>query len=166
MANTSLWLEVLSPSHPQFCDPCLLKPLFDYMLTVPIIKKDFDERHIDVNNFASECKVFKNTILRNFKPNENHDIGDIYQFIRGKHEITSTLFTSLYKLCMTCEYASPRVECLFSAMAYVDTPRRCKSKSARECALTHLLFEKETVRHITFDEFSQEWLKKPRCLFF
>ena len=45
MANTSLWLlmEVLSPSHPQFCDPCLLKPLFAYMLTVPIIKKDFDD---------------------------------------------------------------------------------------------------------------------------
>ena len=53
---------------------------------------------------------------------------------------------------------------LFSAMAYVDDPKRRRRSSKRESALTHLLFEKDLVRQITFDEFSEEWLKKPRSL--
>ena len=67
---------------------------------------------------------------------------------------------------MTCGYASARVESLFSAMSYVDAPRRQRSTSERECALTHLFFERNLVKEITFEEFCEEWLKKPRSLFF
>ena len=69
---------------------------------------------------------------------------------------------SMYKLAMTCGYASARVESLFSAMSYVDAPRRQRSTSERECALTHLFFERNLVKEITFEEFCEEWLKKPR----
>ena len=166
-ANTSLWsaMGTLSPSHPDFCNPAFLRPFFEYMLTVPAFKKELSDLHVDdFTALESECKVFKNVIQRKF--DSNADIGDIYVFLRENYSEAAPILTDLFKMCVTCGYASARVECLFSALAYVDAPRRRKSGTDRESALTHLLFERELAKTISFEEFSREWLKKPRSLFF
>ena len=138
---------------------------WEVSLTIPVIKRDLDEKTVEISCFSSECHVFKNTILREFKT-KDVDVSEIYNYLLENYANAAPLLTSLYKLCITCGYASARVECLFSAMSYVDAPRRRCSTAWRECALIHLLFEKENVRKITFDEFSQEWLKKPRSFYF
>ena len=108
------------------------------MLTIPLIKKQLADIHMDdITSLTSECNVFRNVISRNFK--SNCDVGDIYIFMKNNYSM---------------------------AMAYVDSPRRKRSTSARESALTHLFFEKDLVSKITFEEFSKEWLKKPRSLLF
>ena len=136
------------------------------MLTVPKINDKLCSLRVDdLTALQSECKVFKNVIVRKFEKCTNVDVGDIYVFISENCAEAAPVLTSLYKLSITCGYASARVECLFSAMSYVDAPRRQCSKSERKCALTHLYFEREMVKNITFAEFSEEWLKKPRSLF-
>ena len=148
VANTSLW------SNPNLCALCCLKAFFDYMMTIPVIKKAFDKRNIDENKLSSsECNVFKGVILKSFKTKDaDIDIGEIYQFLNENYLKAAPILTALYKLCMTCGYASAWVECLFSTMSYVDAPRRRRMTSSRECVLPHLFFEKELVRSITFEE--------------
>ena len=166
--NTNLWssMDALSFTNTDFLDPSLIRPLFDYMLTVPKINDKLCSLRVDdFTALQSECKVFKNVIVRKFEKCTNVDVGDIYVFISENCAEAAPVLTSLYKLSITCGYASARVECLFSAMSYVDAPRRQCSKSERKCALTHLYFEREMVKNITFAEFSEEWLKKPRSLF-
>ena len=103
----------------------------------------------------------KNVILRQFDSSGGTvDIGDIHEFLCKPYTDAAPVLISMYKLAMTCEYASARVESLFSAMSYVDAPRRQHSKSERECALTHLFFERNLVKDITFEESCEEWLKK------
>ena len=167
--NTSLWsaMEALSLKHSDFLNPSLLEPFFDYMLTVAEIRKQLSDLHVDDHSsLTSECKIFKNVITRNFDENIDVDVGDIHAFLCKNYSDAAPILTALYKLCMTCGYASGRVECLFSAMSYVGAPRRQRSGSERESSLTHLFFERKMVREITFEEFSVEWLKKPRSLFF
>ena len=164
--NNSIWSSMGAhlPNHPDFCDPEYLKPFFEYMCSIPLIKKKLGGLHKDdIESLTSECQVFKNVISRNFE--SNCDLGEIYVFMKNNYSEAAPVLTSMYKLSLTCGYASARVECLFSAMAYVDDPKRRRRSSKRESALTHLLFEKDLVRQIKFDEFSEEWLKKPRGLF-
>ena len=104
-------------------------------------------------------------IQRRFE-SSNADVGEVCLFLYENYTEAAPILTALYKLCMTCGYASARVECLFSALNYVDSTRSCKSSPWRENALTHLLLEKDMVREITFEEFAQEWLKNPRSLLF
>ena len=168
VANISLWssMGALSPTHPHFCDSIFLQPFFEYMLTIPVTRKQLNGLHADdPTAFRSECKVFKNVIMRRFE-STNADVGEVYLFLHENYTEAAPIFTALYKLCMTCGYASARVVCLFSALNYVHSPRRSKSNPLRENALIHLLYEKDMVREITFEEFTQVWLKKPRSLFF
>ena len=160
-------MEALSLKHSDFLNPSLLEPFFDYMLTVPEIRKQLSDLHVDDHSsLTSECKVFKNVITRNFDENIDVVVGDIHAFLCKNYSDAAPILTALYKLCMTCGYASACVGSLFSAMSYVDAPRRQRSGSERESSLTHLFFERKMVREITFEEFSVEWLKKPQSLFF
>ena len=98
------------------------------MLTIPVIKKQLNSLHADDPiAFTSECKVFINMIMRRF---ESSNVGAwvLYQnYTEAAH-----IPTALYKLCMTCGHASARVECIFSALSCVDSPRRCKSSQWRD----------------------------------
>ena len=129
-----------------------------------MIGRKLNDLHVDsFASFKSECNVFKKVILRKFD-SKREDVGEIYLFLLQNYSEAAPFLTALYKLCVTRGCASARVECLFSAMTYVDAPRRHKSESWRECALTHLLFEKEMVRGISFNEFATEW--QPCCVAF
>ena len=137
--NTSLWsaMEALSLKHSDFLNSSLLEPFFDYMLTVPEIRKQLIDLHVDDHSsLTSECKVFKNVITRNFDENIDVDVGDIHAFLCKNYSDAAPILTALYKL-------SARVESLFSAMSYVGAPRRQRSGSERESSLTHLFFERK-----------------------
>ena len=155
--------------HSQHRFPGSISPPTSVRLYVDC-SKNYDKlcslRVDDFTTLQSECKVFKNVIVRKFEKCTNVDVGEINVLMSENYAEAAPVLTSMYKLSITCGYASARVECLFTAMSYVDAPRRQRSKSERKCALTHLYFEREMVKNITFAEFSEEWLKKPQSLFF
>ena len=105
--------------NQNFCvSPCL-KPFFDDMMTIPVIKRDIDKRNIE------------GAILQSFKTKDaDIDIGEIYQFLNEKSLKAAPILTALYKLFKTRGHASARVECLFSAMSYVDAQRRRRITSS------------------------------------
>ena len=165
-------MDALLPSHYEFIDSSTLKPLFEYMLTIPAISLKLRLMKVDdFEFFSSECKVFNFesktlSCVNLIVSGGTVDIGDIHEFLCKPYTDAAPVLISMYKLAMTCGYASARVESLFSAMSYVDAPRRQRSKSERECALTHLFFERNLVKEITFEEFCEGWLKKTRSLLF
>ena len=166
--NTKVWssMNALLPNDPKFCDISVLTPLFEYLLTIPRVKAEFAGRNIELSNLECECKVFKHIILSHCNRKETNDIGNIFEFLLENYEVAAPALTMVYRIALACGYSSARVECLFSSMTYIDAPRRRRSTPFRECALTHLFFEKNLTREISFDEFSVEWLRKPRSLFF
>ena len=59
----------------------------------------------------------KNVILRQFDSSGGTvAIGDIHEFLSKPYMDAAPVLISMYKLAMTCEYASARVESLFSAV--------------------------------------------------
>ena len=55
---------------------------------------------------------------------------------------------------ITAGFTSTRVECLFSSLTRVDSPRRRSMQTERECDLAYLAFEsKILLENITFDDF-------------
>ena len=157
--NTKIWssMSALSPNHLQSCDTAA---------PIPRIKAEFAGRNIEKGNLESEWNVFKHVNLSHCKSKQTNDIGDIYTFLLENYEVAAPVLIMVYRIALACGYASARVECLFSSMTYIDAPRRRQSTSFRQCALTHLFFEKNLTRNTSFEEFSTEWLRKPRSLFF
>ena len=90
--NTDLWssMDALSFKHTDYLNPSLLQPLFEYMLTIPVIS--------DFLTLKSECKVLKNVILRDFEGTENVDVAEIYMFLSKNYSEAAPVLTSMYKL--------------------------------------------------------------------
>ena len=56
--NNSIWssMGALQPNHPDFFDPEYLKPFFEYMCSIPLIKKKLGGLHVDdIESLASDC---------------------------------------------------------------------------------------------------------------
>ena len=168
--NTTFWasMEALSPTNPDFFVTSVIEPLYDYAETIPVLKVLWLDNDFSKGRLQAECTVFKNVILNkfHFDTGKTIDISDIYRFLKSSYASAAPILIELYKISITCGYASARVECLFSSMTFVDSARRRSSTPFRECSLTHLHFERNIVKEITFDEFAKEWCKKPRSLNF
>ena len=126
----------------------------------------WSDKCFSVGRLQAECTVFRNVILKQFPKESNPDICCIHKFLIQNYSAAAPILITLYKVAVTCGYASARVECLFSFLTQVDSSRRRSSTPYRECALTHQFFEKAIVRDISFEEFTLEWQKKPRALNF
>ena len=166
--NTQLWTsyEVLNPHTDKFLDPYSLRPLYDYALSIPSVKKNLLDSSFET--LRSECVVFKETLraqpwkLKNNGTIEN--ISEVYLYIQNILQFSAKNLAALFHVAATAGYSSARVECAFSALARIDTPLRRHMKTEPELRLAHLHFEKDTVRKITFHIFVKEWNVKPRRL--
>ena len=87
-------MGALVPNHPEFCDLEYLRISFlEYMLTIPLIKKQLADLHVDdITSFTSECNVLKIVISRNFE--SNYDIIDIYILVPASGPIKSLQLVS------------------------------------------------------------------------
>ena len=52
------------------------------------------------------------------KCKQTNDIG--HKFLLENYEVTSPVLIMTYRIAITCDYASARVECLFSSITYID----------------------------------------------
>ena len=58
-------MGALIPNHPEFCDPEILQPFFEYMLTIPLIKKQLADLHVDdITSLTSAPGVGNRTASR------------------------------------------------------------------------------------------------------
>ena len=92
------------------------------------------------------------------------NVNDVAGYMIKHYSSAAIVLTQLYRLGITAGYASVTNECSFSSLQQVDSPRRRSMSPYRECDLTFLYFERKLLESVTFDEFIQEWYKKPRRL--
>jgi hypothetical protein len=185
--NTQLWLSYasLKPSHTPFLDAKELKPLLDFVRTIPVVSRKVED--LSFEKLKCECEVFRSVIL-DFS--NKQDTSAELQFQRKKSENDAkgkktetpkvnkmtqiTQFVSslcgaeilqqMYLVAVTAGYSSSVVECVFSALNRVDTCHRRKMTPYRKTNLTLLHFENAITRDISFEQFLLKWNTKPRRL--
>ena len=143
-----------------------LKPLFEYAMTVPLIAQKLQGK--TMKNLKAECQVFRPVLSSqkwNVDPStKSINVNDVAGYMIKHYSSAAIVLTQLYRLGITAGYASVTNECSFSSLQQVDSPRRRSMSPYRECDLTFLYFERKLLESVTFDEFIQEWYKKPRRL--
>ena len=176
--NTSVWspMQCLLPtvSYASFLDPERLDTLFNYAMTIPIIRSKMLAGGFGKLDLVAECQVFRKVLERelengSFKHDtrkEDVDMNKVCAFMMRNHAESAPVLTSLYRVAVTAGYASARVECLFSALTRVDAPQRRRQSTKRECNLTFIYFEKKTLLSLKFEDFLKRWESKPRRLSF
>ena len=82
-----------------------------------------------MQNFSA-CFLFKDKQWPKVE-NGKVDLVDVAAIIKKDHENRAPVLTSLYNVAITAGYTSTRVECLFSSLSGVDTPKRRSMKTGR-----------------------------------
>ena len=61
--NMACWksMDVLIPNTEELLDPIVLKPLYEYAITIPTVQR-YADADADTDNLICECKVFKNVL--------------------------------------------------------------------------------------------------------
>ena len=175
--NTNLWgsLKNLLPSSENFLDPNRLKPLLEYVLTIPwfdylLMKNGTIDEVFSL--LKSECIVFKDMLKRRFtrseaeRKKEGLGDGDIISrmFLFCQNEESMPVISALLRTAVVTGYSTFTVENSFSARNRVDTDRRRSLSPYKQGNLSLLHFEKELLNNISFEDFLSEWRKKPRRL--
>lgn len=110
----------------------------------------------DTEVLNAECKVHKSIIEEHVRNLDSADVFDVLRELKANYSGTASILIVLYRVAISMGYTSARVECLFSAEGHIDTPNRRSQSPYRECSLTHLFFERDIVKDITFEEISIE----------
>lgn len=166
--NTDLWapMEALLPSAPNFLDATDLTKLFEYAMTIPLISQKLAGKSL--KNLRAECQVFRPVLTEiewNVDPStKSININDVAGYVIKNFSKAAIILTELFKLSVVAGYASVTNECSFSSLQKIDAPHRSSMTLYRECNLTFLYFEREILSSVTFEEFIDEWYKKPRRL--
>ena len=87
-------------------------------------------------------------------------------FMMKQHSINAPTLTIMYRVYAKADFASARVESLFSALIKLDPPQRRRMDTEREADLTFLFYEKDTLMALKFEDFLKMWQAKPRKLKF
>lgn len=134
--NTQLWMSfaMLEPSNTAFLDANKLRPLLDFVKSIPIISQKIEDLSFD--KLESECTVFR-SVIQNF--NERQDSLAEIEFqkkkaendVKGKktgkpklNKMTRTtqfvltlcgaeVLQQMYLVAVTAGYSSSVVECVF-----------------------------------------------------
>lgn len=185
--NTQLWMsfESLKPSNTTFLEGEELKPLLEYVKTIPVVSRKVEELSFD--QLKSECDVFR-SVIKDFSDRQDRLAELEFQKKKAENDakgkptkepkenkmaqITQFVLTlsgaeivqQLYLVAVTAGYSSSVVECVFSALNRVDTCHRRRMTPYRKSSLTLLHFENTFTRAITFEQFLMKWNTKPRRL--
>ena len=152
-----------------FFNSDVLQSLFEYAESIPVVRDYFLKHNLSIQDLNAECRIFSRVFKDKQWPkveNGKVDLVDVAAIIKKDHENSVPVLTSLYNVAITAGYTSTRVECLFSSLSRVDTPKRRSMKTGRECNLAFLAFEnKILIDDITFDDFLHAWKLSPRKFF-
>ena len=140
--NTELWkaMEALSPNSPYFLQYDVLKPLYDYPVTIPAVSEFFVKLKVSDADLGAECRIFSRALGgKTWHADENGkiDLVDVANMVEKDHGKTTPVLTELYKVAVTTGFTSTRVECLFSSLTRVDSPQR-RSMKTKGSVTTHI----------------------------
>ena len=66
--DADIWcsMEALSPDISNFCEISVIKPLYQYAMTIPIWRTEWEKSNFSIERLQAECLVFKGVILEQF----------------------------------------------------------------------------------------------------
>ena len=159
-------MEVNGVSSSFLMDVNGLEPLFNYAITIPIIKTKMLSEALTKADLDGECRVYRRILLKEHEKGcfrhdsrEAVDVNKICAFMVRNHIDCAPVLTLLYRV-------AARVECLFSALSKIDAPQRRGQTTKRESKLGFLHFERQTLMSLKFADFLKIWESKPRKMSF
>ena len=87
-----------------------MKPLYQYAMTIPVLKTEWEKSNFSVDRLQAECMVFKDVILEQFPRESEADICSVHQFLLKSYSAVAPILIGLYQVAITCGYASARIE--------------------------------------------------------
>ena len=87
--NTELWkaMGALSPNSPYFLQYDVLKPLYDYAVTIPIVSELFVKLKVSDEDLEAECRIFSRGLggkTWHADENGNIDLVDVAKYSRKR----------------------------------------------------------------------------------
>ena len=162
-------MEALSSNSPYFLQYDVLKPLYDYAVTIPVVSELFVKLKVSDADLEAECRIFSRALGgKTWHADENGkiDLVDVANIVEKDHGKTAPVLTELYQVAVTAGFTSTRVECLFSSLTRADSPQRRSMKTKRECDHAYLAFESQVLMNeFSFESFLAEWKLSARKLF-
>ena len=72
--NIKLWkaMEALSPKSSNYLNYKILKPLYDYAVTIPVLTEIFVEQKVLATDLKAECRIFSRTLEEKTWPVGEH----------------------------------------------------------------------------------------------
>jgi hypothetical protein len=168
--NIALWeaMSALSPLSRVYLEYDILKPLFEYASTIPVLRDFYLKEKLSTKDLEAECRVYARVFKDKEWPrnkNEKIDLSEVAIIVINDYQKGAPILSSLYKVAVTSGYTSTRVECVFSSLTRIDSPQRRSMRTQREADLAYLSFESKVLMNdITFDDFYRAWKMKPRAL--
>ena len=162
--NIALWeaISALSPSSDVYLKYDILKPLFEYATTIPVLRDFYLKQKRSNKDLEAECRIYARGFKDKEWPKNEHekiDLSEVAIIVIKNHQKRAPILSSLYQVAVTSGsgFTSRRVECVFSSLTQVDSLQRRSMRTQREADLTHLSFESKVLMNdVTFDDFYRE----------
>ena len=135
---------MLSPSSDVYLKYDILKPLFEYAATIPVLKDFYLKEKNFHQRLEAECRIYARVFKdKEWPKNENEkiDTSEVAIIVFRDHQQENLVLSSLYKVAVTAGFTSTQVECIFSS-TQVDSPQRRSMRTEREADLAYLSFER------------------------
>ena len=168
--NIALWeaMSALSPLSRVYLEYDILKPLFEYASTIPVLRDFYLKEKLSTKDLEAECGIYACVFKDKEWPrnkNEKIDLSEVAIIVINDYQKGAPILSSLYKVAVTSGYTSTRVECVFSSLTRIDSPQRRSMRTQREADLAYLSFKSKVLMNdITFDDFYRAWKMKPQAL--
>ena len=161
-------MSALSPLSRVYLEYDILKPLFEYASTIPVLRDFYLKEKLSTKDLEAECRIYARVFKDKEWPrnkNEKIDLSEVAIIVINDYQKGAPILSSLYKVAVTSGYTSTRVECVFSSLTRIDSPQRRSMRTQREADLAYLSFESKVLMNdITFNDFYRAWKMKPRAL--
>ena len=148
--SIALWeaMSALSPSSDVYLKYDILKPLFEYATTIPVLRNFYLKEKLSNENLEAECRIYARLFKdKEWSKNEHEkiDLSEVAMIVIKNHQKGALILSSFYKVAVTSGFTSTRVECVFSSLTRVDSPQRRSMKTQREADLAYLGFESKVL---------------------
>ena len=168
--NTELWkaFKVLLPTSEHFLEPSKLKPLVEYVSTIPwygYLLKDHGSLEDLFNLLTSECSVFRALLKRKFGDlYGDHVLSTMFRYVQNQDSMILIVLSAMFRMAIVAGYSTSTVENSLSARNRVDTDRRRRLSPYKQGDLSLLHFESALLQSLTFEDSLKVLKEKSRRL--
>ena len=102
-------MSVLSPSSDVYLEYDILKPLFEYATTIPVLRDFYLKEKLSTNDLEAECRIYARVFKDNEWPENEHekiDLSEVAVIVIKNHQKGAPILSSLYKVAVTSGFTS------------------------------------------------------------